>query len=82
MFHVNNYDGCLPQILFDGNSEHSTSCFILLHSTSRIAIYIYYLLRYALNPVNATSLFLWPLKTLDNICFFRVSRGYRKRSMA
>ena len=35
-----------------------------------------------LNPFHATDLFLYPLKTLENLWFYDVFRGCRKRSGA
>ena len=35
----------------------------------------------AINPLRATSFLLYPLKT-ENIRFFDVSKGYRKRPVA
>ena len=34
------------------------------------------------NPLHATGLFLYPLKTLENLCFCDLFRGYRKRPVA
>ena len=35
--------------------------------------------RLSINPFPATGLFLYPLKTSQNLCFFNIFRGYRKR---
>ena len=35
-----------------------------------------------INPFHATGLFLYPLKTSENLWFFDVSRGYRKKPVA
>ena len=36
----------------------------------------------SINPFHATGLFLFPLKTLENLWFSDVFRGYRKRTVA
>ena len=35
-----------------------------------------------INPYHATGPFLYSLKTLENLCFSDVFRGYRKRPVA
>ena len=35
-----------------------------------------------INPFNATTFFLYPLETSENLWFSDVSRGYRKKAVA